>query len=112
MYIRLIDKGGWRSPIFHIHSDEEEFLQQIEVWKKEIHQIHKDYPHMDGLPLGRMDAGTCMFDLIRHLGNYYVESTPLSFIPKGHVYSCLKLIEDKEEETLKHEDVLEIKTWE
>ena len=110
MLIRLVDKDNFKSPVIRIHADGEEFMEQIELWKKEIHKIHDEYPHMDGLPLGRMDAGTCMFDLIRHLGNYYVESTPLSFVPKGHVYSCLKLLETIEK--FDDEDITEIKTYE
>jgi hypothetical protein len=97
MLIQLIDKDGWRSPVLYIHSDEDEFMEQINLWLQEVRQIIKDYPSVDGLPLGRLDPETCMFDLARHLGNYYVESTPLSFAPAGHVYGCLKIFRNEDE---------------
>ena len=102
MYIQLVDKDGFKSPILYIHADEDEFMAQIEIWRKQIQKVIAEYPHVDGLPLGRLEPATCMMDLIRHLGNYYVENTPLSFVPVGHVYGCLRIL--NEEEVLKYDN--------
>ena len=111
MYIQLIDEHGFLSSVLYIHSDEEEFLEEIDNWKKNLLAIIKDNKHSNGLPLGRLEAQTCMVDLIRHLANYYVESTPLSFIPPGNVWSCLKLADQNE--VLEYgEPITQIKTYE
>jgi hypothetical protein len=102
MYIQLVDKHGFKSPILYIHSDEEEFVEQINIWRNRIREIIINHPHANGLPLGRLEPNTCMVDLIMHLGNYYVENTPLSFVPKGHVYGCLSLM--NEEDVLEYGD--------
>lgn len=100
MYIQLIDKDNFKSPILYIHSDEEEFVEQIMLWKKSLHELRKNYPKVDGLPLGRLEPDVAMVDLIRHLGNYYVENIPLSFLPNGHVYGCLRLVNEADEEVI------------
>jgi len=108
MYVQLIDKDDFKSPILYIHADEEDFMNQIEIWLKQVKKIIIDYPIVTGLPLGRLDPNTAIVDLIRHLGNYFVENTPLSFLPSGHVYGNLRII--NEEEVLKYGDqIVEIK---
>ena len=102
MNIQLVDKDGFKSPILYIHADEDEFMEQINLWLQQVRKTIVDYPKLDGLPFGRLDPSTCMVDLIRHLGNYYVENTPLSFASVGHVYSCLRLL--NEEDVLKYSD--------
>jgi len=110
MFIQLIDKDGFKSPVLYIHSDEDEFMAQINLWLQQVYETIDSYPTLDGLPFGRLDPNTCMVDLIRHLGNYYVESTPISFAVPGHVYSCLRLWneEDVDDEIIQinlHEEV-------
>jgi hypothetical protein len=95
MYIQLVDKDNFKSPVLYIHSDEDEFMEQIQAWKKDLHELREEYPAIDGLPLGRLEPDTAMIDLLRYLGNYYVESTPLSFLPPGHVYGCLRIMDSK-----------------
>jgi hypothetical protein len=94
MYVQLIDKDRFKSPILYIHSDEDEFMAQIGIWLAQVKKVIADYSHASGLPLGRLEPDTAMVDLVRHLGNYYVESTPLSSLPAGHVYSCLRLVNE------------------
>jgi hypothetical protein len=96
MYVQLVDKHNFHSPTLYIHADEVEFMDQIEVWLKQVRKVIADYPKVDGLPLGRLESATALVDLVRHLGNYYVESTPLSFVPAGHVYGCLRLVNEAE----------------
>ena len=111
MWFRLIDKDGFVSPLVHIQHDEEEFLGVVDKWKKELHEWIKEDSHRAGMPLGRLDAGTCLFDLVRYLGNYYVESTPNC---AGRVWATLKIEDFPKDEKLRvaiHE-VLEIKTYE
>ena len=71
MYVQLVDKDNFRSPVLYIHSDEEEFMEQILAWKKDLLALRKEYPAVDGLPLGRLDPDVAMVDLLRYLGNYY-----------------------------------------
>jgi hypothetical protein len=94
MYVQLIDKDNFKSPVLYIHADEDEFMAQIKVWLVLVRKVIADYPSVNGLPLGRLEANTAIVDLIRHLGNYYVETTPLSFVPSGHVYGCLRLVNE------------------
>jgi hypothetical protein len=108
MYVRLVDKDNFKSPILYIHADEEEFMKQIELWLEQVKKVIADYPQVDGLPLGRLEPDTAMVDLVRHLGNYYVESTPLSFLPVGHVYGCLRLVNETDSLRYGHK-VIEIK---
>ena len=111
MYIQLIDKDGFLSSVLYIHSDYDEFRAEIDNWKQNLLAIVKSNKYVDGLPLGRLEAQTCMVDLIRHLGNYYVESTPLSFVEPGNVWSCLKLAD--QDEVLEYgNSIVEIKTYE
>ena len=111
MYIQLVDRDGFLSEVLYIHSDKDEFMTEVNNWKKNLLDIIKTNKYTNGLPLGRLEAQTCMVDLIRHLGNYYVESTPLSFIPAGNVWSCLKLA--SQNEVLEYgEPIIEIKTYE
>lgn len=115
MYIRLVDKNNWVSVPIHIHSDEKEFLVQVYKWRKELWQWISDNPKAKGMPLGRLDAGTCMFDLIRYLGKYYIENTPDC---EGRVWATLKLEDfpkDKNLRGVEIEDqitIMEIKTYE
>ena len=103
MYIQLVDKDGFKSPVLYIHSNEDEFMEQINLWQQKVYEILDNYPHVDGLPLGRLDPNTCMVDLIRYLADYYIKSTPLSFVPAGHVYTTLAI---KNEENLAAGDVI------
>jgi hypothetical protein len=108
MYVQLIDKDNLKSPILYIHADEDEFMTQIELWLAQMKKVIADYPQVKGLPLGRLEPNTAIVDLVLHLGNYYVKSTPLSFAPPGHVYGCLRLV--NETDALKYGDkVIKIK---
>lgn len=114
IFIRLIDKDMFVSPILHIHHDEEEFLKEIESWKKGLLEWVKEDPRRDGMPLGRLDAGTCMIDLLRHLVEYYIKTTPNC---GGRVWATLKLIDQPKNKSLRIDeersaDVIEIKTYE
>lgn len=110
MYIRLVDEHNFKSPILYIHSDEDEFMAEIEKWKKDLLEFVKNNPKVDGLPLGGFDASTCMVDLMRHLTQYYVESTEFSFVEKNiRVLGTLRLLN---EDYLTGHVVVEIKTYE
>ena len=99
MFLRLVDKDGFKSPILYIHSDEDEFMEQIREWKNELHRFIEDEnkakevggPNAGGImPLTRLDPETCLVDLVRHLSLYYTRTTPHS---KGHVTGCLRLVD-------------------
>jgi len=115
MYLRLIDKGNFVSPILYIHADEEEFMGEVKRWKENMLQWIKNNPEMDCTPLGRLDAGVCMIDLLQHLAKYYVETIPGC---KGKVISTLKLDEHPKAKELRSgntedmESIIEIKTYE
>jgi len=114
MYIRLIDKHDFVSTTLYIHNDEDEFLAQIEEWKKHLHLWLHCNPKMEGTPLGRLDAGACMIDMIRYLSDYFVRTTPNCC---GKVMGGLKLEDYPKKEELRHniessEDIIEIKTYE
>jgi len=107
MYVQLVGKHDLKSPILYIHADEDEFMEQINIWLKQVKKVIADYPEVNGLPLGRLEPAVAMVDLVRHLGNYFVENTPLSFLPAGHVYGCLGI--RNEAEVLKYdEEIIEI----
>jgi len=112
MYLRLIDKNKFVSPILYIHGDEEEFMGEVKRWKENLMQWIENNPEMNRTPLGRLDAGVCMIDLIRHLSKYYIETSPHC---KGKVIATLKLDEYpkfRSERTEDMVDVVEIKTYE
>jgi hypothetical protein len=114
MWLRLIDKQNFVSPCIHIQHDHEEFLKVVYEWREKVWDFLDSDPKMDGTPLGRLDAGTCMFDLIRYLGEYYIKTDPFG---RTHVWACL-LVEDqplKKENRTPIEDggntIVEIKTY-
>ncbi len=106
MFLRLIDKDGWKSPVLYIHGDEKEFIKEIEKWKKDTLEWVKN-SDFDGTPLCRLDANTCMVDLLRHLTNYYIKSTPNC---EGRIIMTLRLFD--EADVSEGDDIIEIKTYE
>ena len=116
MYIRLIDERNFVSPFLDIHNDEEEFLKVIYEWRQKVWDWRAARPYADGLPLGRLDAGTCFLDMLRYLGEYYIKEDVLDYY-KGHVYTTLKVETCPKDPKLRgesieeSEDFLEIKTW-
>jgi hypothetical protein len=88
MWLRLIDKQNFVSPAIHIQHDHEEFLKVVYEWREKVWALLENDPEVSGMPLGRLDAGTCMFDLIRHLGEYYIKTDPSG---RTHVWACLTL---------------------
>lgn len=114
-YIRLIDKDNFVSTPLHIQHDEDEFLAEIEKWKQSLLEWVKEDPLRDGMPLGRLDAGTCMIDLIRYLADYYSKTTPNC---GGRVWATLKLEDFPKKKELRGtsiedtENIVEIKTYE
>ena len=98
MFLRLVDKYGFKSPILYIHCDEDEFMEQVHEWKNELHRfIEAENKAKEvggtnavGMPLTRLEPETCLVDLIRHLSLYYTRTTPHS---KGHVTGCLRLVD-------------------
>ncbi len=115
MYLRLIDKNNFVSGTLHIQHDEEEFLSEIEKWKQGLLKWVEEDAQRDGMPLGRLDAGTCMIDLIRHLSEYYILTTPRC---GGRVWATLKLEDFPKDKSLRGscvedtENIVEIKTYE
>ena len=103
MYIRLIDKQKFTSPVLYIHNDEKEFLHEIESWRKDLLDW-VDSLDWDGMPLARLEAETCMVDLLRHLTEYYVRSRPNC---GGRIHATLKLLPGIPE----NEVIKEIKTY-
>lgn len=91
MNIQLEDKDGLKSVILHIHSDEEEFLKEINKYIKELYEYIKTSIY-SGMPLHRLDPGVVMVDLVGHLHNYYV-STTLLRESKGRVIGGIRLID-------------------
>ncbi|KKN28304.1 hypothetical protein LCGC14_0855400 [marine sediment metagenome] len=106
MFLRLIDKDGWRSPVLYIHSDEKQFMEEIEKWKKDLLEWVKNSTFR-GTPLCRLDANTCIVDLLRHLTNYYTESTPNC---EGRIIMTLRLFDNAYID--EGDVVIEIKTYE
>jgi len=117
MYIRLIDKDNFVSNTLHIQHDEDEFLAEIEKWKHGLLEWVKKQGERSkvGMPLARLDAGTCMIDLIRHLAEYYINTTPHC---DGRVWATLKLEDFPKDKELRSFDIeeavsiVEIKTYE
>lgn len=106
MFVRLIDKDGWKSPILYIHNDIDEFIREIEKWKAELLKWAKN-TGFKGTPLGRLDANSCIVDLLRHLTEYYVKTTPNC---EGRIFMTLRLFN---ESYLTEGDIVkEIKTYE
>lgn len=71
LYIRIVDKANFKSPVLRIHSDEDEFLKIINKWREEL-LIWAAIPQNQGVPLSLIDAHTAMVDLLRELTAYYV----------------------------------------
>lgn len=120
MYIRLVDKQNFKSPILYIHSDEDEWLEQINIWRRDLLAWVETHPLLSGMPLARLEADMCIVDLIRHLSQYYVDyNDALSKISpdsiftqyEGRVVSTLRLVSSQGTEVLKDEEILEIKTY-
>ena len=104
MLVRLVDKQGFKSPILYIHNDEDEFLEQIKLWRRNL-LIWAEKTNFKGLPLSRLEADICIVDLLRHLTSYYVLTSPLC---EGRITMTLRLLHGKYYE----EDITEIKTYE
>lgn len=116
MYIRLIDRRHFVSSILYIHHDEDEFLAEIYKWRAGLWAWVKEDPlRRDDMPLGRLEAGTCMIDLLVHLHKYYVETTPNC---GGRIIGSLSLerfpkaIHLRTPDIESTEDIVEIKTYE
>lgn len=115
MYIRLIDKDNFVSGTLHIQHDKEEFLAEIEKWRQGLLKWVKEEEDRDGMPLGRLDAGTCMIDMLKHLHEYYILTTPNC---GGRVWATLKLEDFPKDKRLRGpsiedtENIVEIKTYE
>ena len=113
-YLRLIDKNNWVSPILHIHHDSEEFLKEVYKWREGLWKWVAEEPHRDGMPLGRLEAGICMIDLLANLHTYYIKTTPKC---GGKVWATLQLIdtpkrkEHRGKDIEDTEEVIEIKTY-
>ncbi|HLD90812.1 MAG TPA: hypothetical protein VI911_07360 [Patescibacteria group bacterium] len=71
LYIRVVDKANFKSPILRIHNDDEEFIKVIYKWRDDL-LVWAAVPGNKGLPLGVIDAHTAMVDLLRELTAYYV----------------------------------------
>jgi len=122
MYIRLVDRDNWKSPILYIHADEKEWLEQITIWRRNLLEWVKAYPAMGGMPLGRLEASMCMVDLLWHLTKYYVEynemlaeEMPNLVIAQydGHIVSTFRLLGPPETDNLEEVDnIIEVKTYE
>ena len=106
MFVRLVDKDNWKSPILQIHNDEEEFLSEIEKWKKDLLEWVANNTDYNGTPLARLDVNTCIVDLLRHITDYYVKTTPNC---DSRIIMTLRLVE---EDYAAGEDIMEIKTYE
>lgn len=109
MYVQLVDKHNFRSPVLYIHADENEFLEQIEIWRQDLFKWIKDNPKVGGMPLGRLEPATCIIDLMRHLIKFYVETTEFSFVAPGRVIGSLRL--QNQEDIMNDEDPIEIKLF-
>lgn len=105
MFIRLVDKDGLKSPILSIHCDEKELLGQIESWKEDL-LIWSKRTTLTHTPLGRLEADTCIIDLLRHITSYYLISTPHC---EGKITSTLSLVD---ESYVAGSEILEMKTYE
>ena len=105
MFVRLIDEHGFKSPVLDIHNDEEEFMEQIEMWKMNL-LIWVKKTTLTGMPLGRLEANTCIVDLLRHLTSYYVLSSPLC---EGRITMTFRLVDD---DYADGSEIIEIKTYE
>jgi len=105
MFVRLVDKDNWKSPVLYIHSDEKEFMVEIEKWKKDLLEwvASLDY---DNTPLARLDANTCIVDLLRHITDYHVRTTPGC---GGRIRATLRLFDESYADG---DDIIEIKTYE
>jgi hypothetical protein len=109
MYLQLKDKDGYLSPILRIHQDSEEFLAEVHKWRDGLFRWIEEDERRKGMPLGRLEPGTCMIDLLRHLTEYYKETTPNC---GGRVWATLKLLECKDyNEWQTAEDIIEIKLY-
>ena len=89
MYVVLVDKDGFESPALYIHCDEEEFLAEIEKWKADLLTFVRTTLG-PGMPLTRLEAETCMLDLVGHLVQYY-KDTAIGSMDCGHVLGTLFL---------------------
>lgn len=97
MYVQLIDKHNFTSPILYIHCDKDEFMGQIEKWKTDLLQWIEENPEVKGLPLGRLEPNICMTDLIRHLTSYYAKVCAEQELPEyfqGRIPGTLHLMND------------------
>ena len=105
MFLRLVDENEFKSPILDIHSDEKEFLKQIELWKSHL-LIWAKRTSLIGTPLGRLDVNTCIVDLLRHLTSYYVLSSPHC---EGRITMTFRLVN---EDYAKGSEITEVKIYE
>jgi len=98
MFIRLVDKDNFKSPALYIHSGEKEFLKVIKEWHSWLLYWIDKNPDMKGMPLGRLNPGTAVVDLLRVLTQYYVNSSPES---QGRAYATLSLEENVPDDHVK-----------
>ena len=107
MYIQLIDKDGFKSSVLNIFPNaEEEFLTKITLWKEELLLWSKE-KGFRGTPLGRLEAQTCMVDLIHYLTKYFVKSSDYC---DGRIVGTMGLINT--EELMHTAKIIEIKVYE
>lgn len=76
MYIQLVDKDNFSSPILRIHSDEEEFLREIKQWHVMLLLWLNMTPSVKHMPLSRLDPGVAIIDLLRVLTQYRKDNWP------------------------------------
>jgi len=93
MYVQLVEDANWRSPVLYIHCDEEETLQFINQWLKELIAWVLQDPR-GGMPLQRLDVNTAMVDLTFKLGQYYFDTMPDQVAEAGYVQSWLRLFNE------------------
>lgn len=115
MYIQLVDKHGSESPLLYIHSDHEEFMAEINKWKGGLLEWAKQ-DIVRGLPLGRLEASTCMVDLLHHLTGYFVECAKNDLAKyeyfQNRITNCLRLLNSDYLDSVDEDEVVKIKTYE
>jgi len=103
MYIQLVDKDNFHSPVLYIHDDVDEFKKFIDKYVEELKEWTKTTVY-SGMPLSRFEPDCVMVDLLHKLAIYYDESS--MFREKGRILGTLRIMNESD---VSGEDIIRIR---
>lgn len=114
MYIQLVDKHNFRSPILYLHADRDSWIEQIEKWRNDLLSwLEETGMGGHGTPLTRLDAEACIIDLLRHLIAFYKSEMDEHFPQyEGRVFGTFRLFNESHLTEEDKKEVVIVKVFE